>query len=172
MNGSATIRADFFGYVALGQPELAGRTGVAGCVHFRREERHLRRDVGGGHAGGCGGRKATFGGSWRVGLSEIPASSGLTEAIRDVLSWHATQVPYAEAVQRIHRRWDENRAHDWCHTLSNAQIVAMGLLYGEGDYEKAITRGGVPLLRHGLQRCDGRVHHGDDVGCRGVALEK
>ncbi|MDZ4197841.1 MAG: ADP-ribosylglycohydrolase family protein, partial [Kiritimatiellia bacterium] len=51
-----------------------------------------------------------------------------------------------EAVERLHRRWDENRSHDWCHTISNAQIVAMGLLYGEGDFEKAITRAVFPCL--------------------------
>ena len=37
------------------------------------------------------------------------------------------------------------RSH-WCHTNSNAQIVALGLLYGEGNYEKTITHAVYPVL--------------------------
>jgi ADP-ribosylglycohydrolase len=55
-------------------------------------------------------------------------------------------VPYDVAVQNIHRRWDENQAHDWCHTISNAQIVAVALLYGQGDFEKAVTRAVYPCF--------------------------
>lgn len=36
--------------------------------------------------------------------------------------------------------WDENNAHHWRHTISNAQIVAMGLLWSEGDFGKGICR--------------------------------
>jgi hypothetical protein len=81
-----------------------------------------------------------------IGLSEIPAKCRLAEGVRDVLRWHAERTPYTEAVERIHRRWDESKPYDWCHTISNAQIVAMGLLYGEGDFEKAITRAVLPCF--------------------------
>jgi hypothetical protein len=141
----AQIRADFFGYVAIGRPELAaelawrdasishtkngiyGEMWVAAMLAAAACETDVRKVI-------------------EIGLSEIPAKCRLAAAIHDVLNWHAGNIPYAEAVEHIHRRWDETRAHDWCHTISNAQIVALGLLYGGGDYEKAITRAVLPCF--------------------------
>jgi ADP-ribosylglycohydrolase len=135
----AQIRADFFGYVALGQPELAaelawrdasishvkngiyGAMWVAAMLAVAMSHTDVRRII-------------------EIGLTEIPEKSRLFEAITEILNRHAAGDPYSETVQYIHQRWDETRGHHWCHTIANAQIVAMGLLYGEGDYEKAITR--------------------------------
>lgn len=60
--------------------------------------------------------------------------------------WRTAGEPYAGAVRRVHRRWNENKAHDWCRVISNAQIVAAALLYGEGDFEKAVTRAVYPCF--------------------------
>ncbi|MFA5922674.1 MAG: ADP-ribosylglycohydrolase family protein [Methylococcaceae bacterium] len=135
----ARIRADFFGYVALGHPELAaelawrdasishvkngiyGAMWVAAMLAAAINQTDVRRII-------------------EIGLAEIPEKSRLFEAITDILNRYAAGASYSETVQYIHRRWDETRPHHWCHSISNAQIVAMGLLYGEGDYEKAITR--------------------------------
>jgi hypothetical protein len=81
-----------------------------------------------------------------TGLSEIPTKCRLEEGIRDVLDWHAQNTSYAKAVDCLHQRWDESNAHDWCHTIPNAQIVALGLLYGEGDFEKSVTRAVYPCF--------------------------
>jgi ADP-ribosylglycohydrolase len=135
----ARIRADFFGYVALGQPELAAELAwrdasishvkngiysamwVAAMLAAAMSQTDVRRII-------------------EIGLTEIPEKSRLFEAITEILNRHAAGDSYSETVPYIHQRWDETRAHHWCHAISNAQIVAMGLLYGEGDYEKAITR--------------------------------
>ena len=34
--------------------------------------------------------------------------------------------------------YDEKTTHGWCHTVPNAMIVAMALLYGHGDYGTSI----------------------------------
>jgi ADP-ribosylglycohydrolase len=135
----ARIRADFFGYAALGHPELAAELAW--------------RDASISHV-----KNGIYGAMWaaamlaaamahtdvrrviEIGLSEIPEKSRFFETVTEILNLHAAGATYTETMQYIHRRWDEKRPHDWCHSLSNAQIVAMGLLYGEGDYEKAITR--------------------------------
>jgi ADP-ribosylglycohydrolase len=57
-----------------------------------------------------------------------------------VLDWHAEGIEYEQAVQRIHTRWNETNPHHWTHTNSNAQIVAIGLLWGDGDFGKSICR--------------------------------
>ncbi len=135
----ARIRSDFFGYVALGQPELAAELAwrdasishvkngiysamwVAAMLAAAMNQTDVRRII-------------------EIGLTEIPEKSRLFEAIIEILNRHASGNTYSDTVQYIHQRWNETRAHHWCHSISNAQIVAMGLLYGEGDYEKAITR--------------------------------
>ena len=38
----------------------------------------------------------------------------------------------------IHARWDEDNRHHWCHTISNAEIVATGLLWGEADFGRSV----------------------------------
>ena len=48
------------------------------------------------------------------------------------------KLPQEECFAHIHARWDERQDHDWCHTISNAEIVAAALLYGEEDYGKSI----------------------------------
>ncbi|HUU59134.1 MAG TPA: ADP-ribosylglycohydrolase family protein, partial [Phycisphaerae bacterium] len=53
---------------------------------------------------------------------------------------------YDRAVENIHERWDENQGHHWCHTISNAMIVATGLLYGELDYARSICRAVQPCF--------------------------
>lgn len=135
----AQIRADFFGYVALGRPELAaelawrdasishvkngiyGAMWVAAMLAAAMKQTDVRRVI-------------------EIGLSEIPEKSRLFEAVTEILNRHSVGASYPETLHSIHERWDETRHYDWCHTVANAQIVAMGLLYGEGDYEKAITR--------------------------------
>jgi hypothetical protein len=135
----AQIRADFWGYATPGDPELAaefawrdacvshvkngiyGEMWVAAMVAAAAVESDVTRVI-------------------QIGLSKIPAKSRLAEAIHDVVGWYQEGIAFEEAISRIHRRWDENKGHHWCHTISNAQIVALGLLWGEGDFERSICR--------------------------------
>ncbi|MBI4976759.1 MAG: ADP-ribosylglycohydrolase family protein [Spirochaetes bacterium] len=135
----AQIRADFFGYAAMGYPELAadfafrdasishvkngiyGEMWVAAMLAAAPFERDVMNVI-------------------RTGLSEIPAKSRLARDIETVIGWHAEGIGYAEAISRIHTQWNEKNGHHWCHTNSNAMIVALGLLWGEGDFEKSVCR--------------------------------
>ncbi len=135
----AQIRADAFGYIALGRPELAaemawrdasishvkngiyGEMWVAAMLATAAIEDDVHRIIEGG-------------------LAEIPESCRLAEDIRRVMAWYRDGLAYEDAVARIHEQWDEHSQHAWCHTNSNAQIVAMALLWSEGDFETAITR--------------------------------
>jgi hypothetical protein len=135
----AQIRADFFGYVAPGRPELA-----AELAWRDASISHVRNGIYGEMWVAAMLAAAAVESDVRVvvtlGLSEVPARSRFAEGVRDVLAWHAAGLPYAEAVRRIHARWDETVGHHWCHTISNAQIVAAGLLWSGGEFERGITQ--------------------------------
>lgn len=34
--------------------------------------------------------------------------------------------------------WIKYTGYGWCHTISNAMVVAAALLYGKGDYGKSV----------------------------------
>lgn len=135
----AQIRADFWGYAAPGKPELAAE--------------YAWRDASVSHV-----KNGIYGEMWvaamtaaafvtddprtivEAGLAQIPAQSRLADAIESVLEWHDVEVDYDTAIYRIHELWDENRAHDWCHTISNAMIVTAALIWGQGDYAQSICQ--------------------------------
>jgi hypothetical protein len=141
----AQIRADFWGYAAPGDPERAAEFAWRdACIS------HVKNGI--------------YGEMWaaamvaaafvtddiptilRAGLAQIPAKCRLADAIESVMEWQEVGVDYDTAVYRLHELWDENRAHDWCHTISNAMAVATALLWGESDYATTICRAVQPCF--------------------------
>ncbi|KIL40691.1 crystallin [Gordoniibacillus kamchatkensis] len=74
-----------------------------------------------------------------AGLAEIPEKSRLARDVQRVIEWKKEGISWEEASNRIHEQYDENKPHHWCHTISNAMIVALGLLFGDRDFEKSIS---------------------------------
>ena len=72
------------------------------------------------------------------GLAQIPSSSRLYEEIMLVLDGYENNVSQADCFRSIHEKYNEHDGHDWCHTISNARIVAASLLYGGGDFARSI----------------------------------
>ncbi len=150
----AQIRADFFGYACPGDPELAAD--------------FAWRDASISHV-----KNGIYGEMWAAamiaaafvtddvktiiesGLGQIPENCRLSEDIKLVLQWHEQGVGYDDAVEKLHAKWDENSEHDWCHTISNAMVVAISLLWGENDFGKAICRS---------------VQPGFDTDCNGATV--
>jgi hypothetical protein len=135
----AQIRADFWGYISLGYPQQAAEFAW-------RDARisHIKNGIYGEMWVAAMIASAPFVKEilelLKVGLSEIPQRSRLAEAVKEVISWWEEGINYEEAIKRIHTKWDEEFSYHWCHTLSNAQIVALGLLWSENCFEKGITR--------------------------------
>jgi ADP-ribosylglycohydrolase len=131
----AQIRADAFGYVNAGNPELAAEMAF--------------RDAAISHT-----RNGLYGEMWsaamisaafctesprdaiEAGLTEIPSQSRLAEAGRKVLAW-SREYPTWEAC------WERARQNygglNWVHTINNAVWVMIGLLYGDGDFGRSIA---------------------------------
>ncbi len=141
----AQIRADFWGYLAAGNPELAAEYAWRdACIS------HVKNGIYGEMWAAAMIAAAFVSRDIRIileaGLGQIPRRCRLAEGVRRVMSDHDLGVDYNAAVENIHARWDENRAHDWCHTISNAEIVALGLLYGKGEFGATLTRAVQPCF--------------------------
>lgn len=135
----AQIRADFFGYACPGNPSRA-----AALAWRDASISHIKNGI--------------YGEMWaaamiaaafvtndiptiiKAGLSQIPERCRLAEYINKVFKWREDDLPYEKTLERIHRLWDEKFSHDLVHVISNAMIVAIGLLWGENDFEKTLCR--------------------------------
>lgn len=150
----AQIRADFFGYAALGNPQLAAEFAWRdACIS------HIKNGIYGemwvaamlAAAPFC----ATPDEVVAQGLMQVPKASRLAERVAAVRQWYRQDVSCDDAVARVHQEWDEYFGHDWCHTISNAMLVTVGLLWGELDYERSICRA---------------VQPGFDTDCNGATV--
>lgn len=134
----AQIRADFFGYVTPGNPEL-------GAEFAWRDASisHVENGIYGEMFMAAMLSAAAVNGNpediINIGLSQIPSDCRLAEQVKKVIAWKKENVGWKEALDRIHMIYAENNFHHWCHTISNAMIVCVGLLFGDGDFEKSIT---------------------------------
>ena len=133
----AQIRGDYFGYINPGDPELAAEMAWRdACIS------HIKNGIYGemfaaamiAVAGVTDDLKDIVLG----GLAQIPYTSRLYEDVMSVVTDWENGVSQEEAFKHIHEKWDEHIQHDWCHTNSNAMIVAAALLYGKGDFGKSI----------------------------------
>ncbi len=133
----AQIRADYFGYINPDNPELAaemawrdasishikngiyGEMFVAAMLAVAAVTNNLKDIILGG-------------------LSQIPHTSRLYKEIMSVVDGLENGTSLSECFKAIHKKYDEHSSHGWCHTISNAMIVAASLLYGSGDYGKSI----------------------------------
>ncbi len=133
----AQIRGDYFGYINPGNPELAAEMAWRdACIS------HVKNGIYGEmFAAAMIAQAAVENDIEKIieaGLAQIPATSRLYEDVRKVLEGYRSGMTQQVCHEMIHAAWDENTAHGWCHTNPNAMIVAMALLYGQGDYSKSI----------------------------------
>jgi len=137
----ALIRADVWGWVAPGRPELAAEFAF--------------RDAAVSHTGnGIYGEMfiaamlsaaAVTGDVDEIitaGLAEIPAGCRLAEAVHDTVGWCRQLADWEQVWEQINRKFGH---YHFVHTINNAALVVAALLLGNGDFEKTIVlavRGG------------------------------
>jgi len=80
----------------------------------------------------------------RAGLSQVPQNSRLFEAIAGILAIRHGGATHEQALETLRKKWNEEQPHAWCHTISNASIVAAALLWGGGDFEATICLAVMP----------------------------
>jgi len=150
----AQIRGDYFGYINPGDPETA-----ADMAWRDASISHIKNGIYGEMFAAAMIAEAAVENDLEkiilAGLSQIPATSRLYAAVQGVIQDFRQGVAYDEAVEKIHAAYNEHTAHGWCHTISNAMIVAAALLYGGGDYSLSICRA---------------VQMGFDTDCNGATV--
>jgi ADP-ribosylglycohydrolase len=130
----AQIRADAFGYACPGRPEeAAGLAFKDACIS------HVKNGIY-GEMWVAAMLAAAFAADdvekvVRIGLSEVPKSCRLAEAIGKVLGWREEGIPARQATDSILKEFGH---YHGVHTINNAAIVAMGLLWGERDFSRTI----------------------------------
>lgn len=133
----AQIRADYFGYIYPGNPEKAAESAW-------RDARisHTKNGIYGEmFVAAMIAAAAVCDDIYKIinaGLSQIPEKSRLHKAVENIIQNHESGLSFDECVKDIYSRWDDRNGYDWCHTISNAQIVVAALLYGENDYGKSV----------------------------------
>lgn len=131
----AQIRADMWGYITPGNPEFA-----AELAYRDARLSHVKNGIY-GEMFVSAMLSAAFTTDdirdvIRTGLSVIPKRSRLAEAVRDVLKWSIEFSDWRDTLSRIYEKYGHYHP---VHTINNAAIVVMALMYGGGDYERSIT---------------------------------
>lgn len=133
----AQIRGDFFGYINPGDPKAA-----AEMAWRDASISHVKNGIYGEMFIAAMIAAAAVTDDLRViveaGLDEIPQNCRLREAVDEVIAWVDEGLDGEAVCDKIHEKFDEYDAHDWCHTISNAMIVTASLLLGEGDFGRSI----------------------------------
>lgn len=133
----AQIRGDYFGYINPGKPEAA-----AEMAWRDASISHVKNGIYGemlasamiAAAPVCETAEEII----LSGLGQIPSTSRLYEDVMNVVNAYREGKSQSECADLIREKWDERHFHHWCHTISNAMIVAYALLYGENDFGKSI----------------------------------
>jgi ADP-ribosylglycohydrolase len=123
----AQIRADLWGWVCPGQPERAAELAYRDAALS-----HVKNGIYGEMFFAAAIAAAFAAGSieeaLRVGLTEVPARSRFAEVVRQTMAWVAEDGDFQRTTDRIGAAYGHYHS---VHTLNNAALVVMGLLYAE-----------------------------------------
>jgi len=130
----AQIRADMFGYACPGRPEEAAALAFKdACISHAKNGIYGEMWVAAMLAAAFVTDDVEK--AMRIGLSEIPQNCRLSEAIGKVMRWRTDGRSAEEAADGILEQYG---SYHRVHTINNAAIVAMALLWGEKDFSRTI----------------------------------
>lgn len=135
----AQIRADYFGYICPGDPEAASDMAYRDAV-ISHTKNGIYGEMFAAALIACAAVENDVRQAVLNALAFIPQRSRFFESVMLVVRAFDNGVAEKECFDAIHTRWDEHSGHDWCHVLSNAEIVVASLLYSGGDYGKTVCR--------------------------------
>ena len=133
----AQIRGDLFGYICPGDMKTA-----ADMAWRDASISHVKNGIYGemwvaamlSKAAVCDDVETVV----RSGMKQLPKECRLNLELSEMLRRYHAGETAEEAAAYILAKYDENNGHHWCHTISNAAIVALGLLWGEKDFARTM----------------------------------
>ncbi|MBR2876529.1 MAG: ADP-ribosylglycohydrolase family protein [Clostridia bacterium] len=133
----AQIRGDYFGYITPGNPELAAEYAFRdACISHIKNGIYGEMFVSAMISAAANAQSVSD--VIKAGLAEIPSTSRLYEGVYDIINKYKKGVPESECISYIQSTFDEYDPQDSVHTITNALIVTVALLYGNGDFGKSI----------------------------------
>ncbi len=132
----AQIRVDAYGYVSPGDPATAARMAWTDArLSHVRNALYASQFVAAMIASAFA--VDTIQAVVECGVRCVPTGSRLRRSLEKVQE-EAKNLNATVALDAIHSRWDETRQHDWCHSISNAEVVTWALLHGDGDFDRSV----------------------------------
>lgn len=133
----AQIRGDLFGYICPGDMKTAAEMAWRDAAIS-----HVKNGIYGemwvaamlAKAAVCDDMRTVV----RSGMRQVPKESRLYEELSEILRRYDAGETAEQTAAYILEKYNENNGHHWCHTISNAAIVALGLLWGEMDFTRTM----------------------------------
>lgn len=137
--GSDQIRADAFGYACPGNPELAAKLAYRDAI-LSHEKNGIYGEMFIAAAISAAlvldGKPGDIEKALRIGLSKIPRTSRLYESIERTMAL----APEVETQEELFEMlWNSFGHYNPVHTINNAALCTAALLFGQDDFEKAVT---------------------------------
>ena len=137
----AQIRADVFGYVTPGLPEIGAKLAF-NDASISHDKNGIYGEMFVAAMLSAAFKLESVKEIINAGLAEIPKNCRLAEAVKETMHWCETLSTWELVWEKI----NESVGHyHGVHTINNAALVVMGLYFGEDDFEKGIVctvRGG------------------------------
>lgn len=73
-----------------------------------------------------------------TGVSQIPADSLIYRMIADLREWHLADKDWRKTFERIEAQYGYKDFIGGCHIVPNHALIILGLLYGEGDFQRSL----------------------------------
>lgn len=150
----AQIRGDYFGYINPGDPAAA-----ADMAWRDASISHIKNGIYGEMFASAMIAAAAVESDLEtvlnVGLSQIPHTSRLHEAITKVIRDYHAGISFEQFSAIFKEDYPYTSEHVGVHTIPNAVLVAAALLYGQGDFGKSICMA---------------VQNGLDTDCNGATV--
>lgn len=130
----ALIRGDVFGYIHPGDPRAAASLALTDAS-FSHVENGIYGEMWAAAVVAAAFASTDAAEALRTGLAVVPSASRLAEALQHILELHGRGASVAEA-----QSWAKDHLghYNWVHTINNAAIISIALLWGN-DFVESIA---------------------------------
>ncbi len=133
---NTAIRADFWGYIAPGDPRRAARIAYREVTLNAVKNGVYSSMFVAGALSAALSRQPTVDAIIQGGLSVIPKQSRLAHIVQELRDWYDKDGDWVSVCDRI---YDKYGRLPFLHALHNMAFVVLSLLHGDLDYSKTIT---------------------------------